>query len=61
MLRKVIRTRDVIFNENLKYNPNQPEMPLLLEVIRAIEATEILSLATDKGVTVDQILPVSNT
>jgi hypothetical protein len=60
-LGKVIRTRDVTFDENLKYNPNQPEMPLPLEVIRAIEATEILSLATDEGVTVDQILPVSNT
>jgi hypothetical protein len=60
-LQKVIRTRDVTFNENLKYDPNQQETPLPFEVVQAIEATEILSFFTDEGVTADQILPVSNT
>jgi hypothetical protein len=61
MLQKVICTRDVTFNENLKYNLNQQENPLLLEVVQTIEATEILSFSTDEGVTADQFLSVSNT
>jgi hypothetical protein len=61
MLQKVIRTRDVTFNKNLKYNPNQQENPLPLEVVQTIKATKILLFSTNKGVTVDQFLSVSNT
>jgi hypothetical protein len=57
----VICTRDVIFDENLKYDLTQYESPLPLEAIQAIEAIEILSLSTNEDVTVDQILSDSNT
>jgi hypothetical protein len=60
-LQKVIRTRDVTFDENLRYDPTQYENPLPLEAIQAIEAIEILSLSTNEDVTVDQILSDSNT
>lgn len=57
-LQKVIRTRDVTFDESSKYDPKQHIKPLPFQTIQAIESMEIPSLHTDEGVTADESLPV---
>lgn len=56
-LQKVIRTRDVTFDEQHKYDPNHIILPIPQEVLQAISTIEIISLPQYDGVTTDQIIP----